>query len=164
MKFESKSEDTRNFLRLKPGESAIGMFRGDPFSFRTHWANNRSTVCPGSANCEICQSGNKAKFRFRVNFITKEVDTYVAKIIEQGWTVYDTMRNLNADYDLEKFTVKVTRHGSGMETTYTIIPMPNGQINPEKEKQLAQVKLNDLGHITETEKEPAESPDLEIPF
>lgn len=162
MKFKPKSEDLRNFLKLKPGETAQGVFRGELYDFRTHWADNRSTICPGS-ECEICKLGQKSKFRFRVNFIVKEdQDTYVAKVIEQGWTFYEVLRALNeGDYELEKYVMKVTRQGSGLNTSYTVIPLPNGLVSSDLEQKITSIPLNNLGHVTEAETEPV---DMEIPF
>lgn len=166
MKFKPKFEDTRNFLKLKPSESVSGTFRGDPYDFKIHWNDNRSILCPGKEKCDLCIAGEKPKFRFRVNFIMKEGNDYVAKVIEQGWTFYETLRSLNeSDYELEKYMMKITRQGSGMNTSYTIIPAPNGLLTSEVEKKVSQVVLNNIGHITEHENESSENTtDADIPF
>lgn len=154
MKFKTKIEDSRNYLRLKDGESVFGVFRGDLFEYKLHWAENRSVVCSESSQCELCQTGNKAKFRFRVNFLEKEGNTFIAKIFEQGWAVYDALRTMNeTDYDLEKYAMKISRKGFGLNTAYSILPVPNGMVREETEKKLMAIQLNDLGHIGETEKE-----------
>lgn len=155
MKFKPKTEDSRNFLKLKANETISGIFRGDIYEFRTHWAENRSTVCPGKDSCPLCRSGDKSKFRFRVNFIVKEDAGYAAKIVEQGWTFYDLLRTINdGDYELEKFVMKISRHGTGLNTSYSVIPTPNGLVSPATELKLKEIALNELGHITESETEP----------
>lgn len=101
----------------------------------------------------------------------KEGGEYAAKVVEQGWTFYETLRTLNeGDYQLEKNVMKITRQGSGLTTSYTVIPVPNGFISSETEQKLAAVKLNELGHITESETEPIDAniipsiDDEDIPF
>lgn len=177
MKFRAKSEDTRNFIKLKGGESVTGVFRGDPYDFRIHWLQKeqRSVLCEGKEKCPVCELGNKSSFRFRVNFIVKEGEAYVAKVLEQGWTSYQALMNLQeSGYDLEKQIMVITRQGTGLNTSYSFIPSPKGLATPDSLKQIAAVKLNDLGHVTEAEKEPPEGPhsvhedpgpsDEDIPF
>lgn len=152
MKFLQPSEDSRNFLKLKAGESIQGVFRGEIYDFRIHWADSRSSVCAGKDICELCKSGNKSSFRFRVNFVTKEATGYVAKLIEQGWNFYGDMRSLNeGGYELEKFVVKITRQGEGLHTKYTILPLPNGLLTASSEALISKVTLNNLAHIAEIE-------------
>lgn len=171
MKFMAKSEDTRNFLKLKDSESAKGVFRGDIYYFRTHWNQNKSSLCPGKDKCELCATGDKSKFRFRVNFVAVEGDTLVAKIVEQGWDFHEVLRTLNeGDYQLEKYFMKITRHGEKLNTSYSVIPMPDGLVTAIREEKLSAVKLNDLKHITEAENAapamdtPPPITDSDIPF
>ncbi len=177
MKFRQRDEDKRNFLKLKDGETISGIFRGDLFEYRLHWADNRGIVCTGH-DCELCKAGNKSKFRFRLNFIVKEGKDYVAKVFEQGWKTYELLSSMNdSDYPLEKYVLKITRRGIGLDTSYSIMPAPNGLVSAETEAKLKDVSLNVLDHITEAEKEPApvvedmplqatgtEASDMDIPF
>lgn len=164
MKFKPVSEDARSFVKLEAEKSIQGVFRGEPYDFRAHYLDRRGIKCTGE-NCELCLAGNKSKFRFRINFITKQDDKYVAKVFEQGLTVYKQMSALQGGgYDLERSVVKITRHGSGLDTEYSIIPIANGSLTPEKEKEVAAVELNSLDHQTPSETEPP-STDLDnIPF
>lgn len=172
MKFRAKSQDTRNFIKLKAGESIQGVFQGDPYEFKTHWLQNeqRSVLCDNPALCAVCKLGDKPKFRFRVNFVVKEGDAYAAKVLEQGWTSYQALENLQeSGYNLEKQIIVITRQGAGLNTSYSIIPSPKGLINGDAEVKIKEVKLNDLGHVTEAEKEPAEvvppaHTDEDLPF
>lgn len=145
MNFKETSNDFgENFLKLKSDESVQGVFRGDPYDFKLHWNNKVSTVCLENEGCPLCKEGNKASFRFRLNFITKQDGEYISKVFEQGWKTYKALRVLHKDYDLEKHVVKVTRHGSGTDTIYSIIPMPNGLLTAETDHALAKVKLHSL--------------------
>ena len=174
MKFKAKSEDTRNFIKLKSGESVTGVFRGDPYEFRIHWLTDesRATLCSQKKDCELCKI-KKSSFRFRVNFIVPEGNLFVAKVLEQGWISFQALMKLQeSGYDLEKQIIQISRQGSGLSTTYSIIPSPKGIVTPQQQKALEGVKLNELGHITEAETEPEpiemqrllHSRDEEIPF
>jgi hypothetical protein len=146
MKFAAAQNiNGKNFIRLKAGESVRGVFRGEPFDFKQHWVNNRGQMCPGDG-CALCAEGKKPSFRFRINFIINDNGAYVAKVFEQGWTVYETMKNLHeSEYNLDLHQMKITRHGSGQnDTTYSIIPVPNGTIDEAKEKVLSSIKLHEL--------------------
>lgn len=145
MKFKDlNAGSAKNYLRLKAGESVRGVFRGDIEDFRQHWVNNRSSICTGRDKCELCKAGEKSSFRFRVNFITQENGAYVAKTFEQGRAVYEALKALNADYPLESNLMKITRHGSGTDTTYGIVPAPNGQLTKDQDKAVSAVKHNEM--------------------
>lgn len=145
---------SKDFVRLKDKESVQGVFRGNPFDFRQHWIGAKSSPCQGG-DCKYCKEGNKPSFRFRMNFLVNENNNWVAKIFEQGFTVYQTLSALNRDdYDLEKYVVKITRNGTGQNTTYSIIPKPNGHITTETESKLALIKLHDLQNFIGNQEQP----------
>lgn len=138
MKFDQDPQIvTGNFLKLKEGESILGVFRGEPHVVYKKWENNKSVPA------EYGDQG--AKFGFRVNFITKIKDQYQPVIWEQGAIVYTQLKEFNKDYPLESTIVKITRQGTGLDTTYSILPNPKGHIvTPELEAALSGVKLADL--------------------
>lgn len=118
MKFRDDLPDSGggSFLRLKDKESIVGVFVGDLHEFFTLWKDKVSTIVP--------EGTSKASFRFRVNFVIKEGDGYVAKIFEQGKTVYKQLLEINKEYPLETIAVKITRQGSGVsDTEYFFMPM-----------------------------------------
>ncbi len=144
---------SKDFVRLKDKESIIGVFRGDPHSFKQHWKDKKSTPCTGTG-CLLCQDKDpktaKAGFRFRLNFITRENGEYVCKIFEQSWAVYLDLKTLHSDYPLNKHVVKITRNGSDNTTRYNIMPQPNGLIKPEVEAQISKIQLKDLVNLPES--------------
>jgi len=157
MKFrEDNEQGSANFLKLKSGDSVRGVFNGEPDEFKQHWKDKKSILCPGQESCSICMSATddmtdeekrkfKPSFRFRLNFITKENGTYALKTFEQGWTVYTALRELSkAGYDLENHMMKITRNGSGTDTTYSIVPVPNGQLSKEDLIQVQAILKKDV--------------------
>lgn len=155
MRFKEASGamDSKNYVRIKDKESVKGIFSGEPYEFRKHWVSNKSVICSEDNHCSHCLTGLKSSFAFRVNFIINDNGSYVSKIFEQGWTVYESLRNLNLEYPLEQHIVKISRSGSGpTDTTYSILPVPNGIVTNEIKEKINMVKLQDLKHALEPER------------
>lgn len=152
MKFKESSmnEDGKQYFSLKDGESAVGIFRGDPYDYRKHWVNGHSVPCTdvwskSPQTCEHCLAGNKAGFAFKVIFVTKVDNQYTPKVWDQGWTVYNQLKELNDSFPLEKTVVRIKRSGSDKNTSYTILPNPNNHVvSPETERTLVGLQLPDL--------------------
>lgn len=164
MKFRTGSkgsEGAKHFIRLKDGDSVTGVLRGDLHEFYTHWVGQGTVLCPRKSrvdtSCKLCNEGQKPAFRFRVNMITKENDQLVAKIFESGWTVYEALGMMNAEYPMEKTTIKISRKGSGKnDTVYSVLPLRGGEISETADKQLDAIKLHDLSGKEEQPREPGE--------
>jgi hypothetical protein len=137
-------------VKLKDKESIKGVLRGDPKIFYQHWIGSVSHPCPGRQTCSHCAQGVRSAFRFKLNFITKEGDQYVAKILEQGSKLYDQLEAINTDWPLEKSVIKVTRNGSGQnDTTYLATPVQ--ALTEVQLKQIAAVPLHNLDEIPESD-------------
>jgi len=145
------------YVRLADGERIQGVFRGSPSIFRLHWANRQSTRCEGKDRCALCQGGDKPKFRFAINFITKEDGVWVAKIFEQGYLLYKKLKDLHEnDYNLEETAVNVSRTGEELETEYNVLPAKNnGGLTAKDFKAIAAVPLNRLSE--EKPEDPADA-------
>ena len=169
MKFKDLPQENNggSFVKIGAGESVVGVFRGEPHDYRQHWLGERSEICLGGSSgdgCAHCANGIRATFRFRINFMVKEGSTYVAKIFEQGRRVYDQLRGLHEDYDLEQTVVKITRHGSGAkDTTYTVLPVPKGTLSKEAQEALSKIKLHDLVNPID-DSESHHGSDMDVPF
>ena len=160
MKFKNTDElpeggGSKHFLKLKDKESVQGIFRGDLHEFYVLWENGKSReVMPGTPG---------AKFRFRINFVIKESTGYVAKIFEQGLVVYNQLRELHDEYELDKIVVKITRNGTGTDTTYSALPLLKQAITKETMKFLDTMPLLPL--VSEKASESESAPELnDIPF
>ncbi len=158
-----------SYLKLEAGRPIVVAFRGDPADFRTHWVSNRYALCTGDG-CQPCKDGIASAFRFRVNVIVKEGGQALGKVWEGGRVVYNSLRDLNKDYDLATHLIKLTRNGTGKETTYSLLPAPKGEITPEMEKLFKTIQLFDLDKAGKKEDKPktfdeTENPaDLQTPF
>lgn len=168
MKFKDKESGQVNmsYMKLKSGEQARGIFMGEPYEFKIHWHSGKSNECQGE-NCADCANGNRAAFRFKINFVTKENEAYVAKVFEQGRNFYDMLKDLHeGGYDLEQNLMCVTRKGETKDnTTYSILPVPNGKLTEQQAKVLSVITLNELGPRPQKPEEPPIADyDGNIPF
>lgn len=171
MKFKDLPQETSggSFVKIGAGESVIGVFRGEPHDFRQHWVGDRSEICLGGSSgdgCVHCANGIRPTFRFRINFMVKEGNAYIAKIFEQGRRVYDQLKGLHADYDLEQTVVKISRQGSGKDdTVYSVLPLPppKGSLSKEALSAIKDVKLHDLVNPID-DSESHHGSDMDVPF
>ena len=138
----------KDYVRLKGGESVVGLLRGDPVHWYSHWIGNSTVRCPGKEACQHCQAGLKAAFRFKMNMIVKEKEAggLAVKIFENGWNVYQALKELNGGgWDLETTRIRISRTGSGKnDTVYSVVPMPNGTLSPEDLRFMESLKLHDF--------------------
>lgn len=171
MKFKTNlpkgDSSSKDYLKLRDGESVKGIFRNDPKEFFVVWQNKKPTEVPeGTPN---------SKFRFRINFVVKEGTSYVPKIFEQGQAVYEQLAELHGEYPLEKTVCKISRKGTELDTEYTILPLRD-QVTPEMEAVLNSLQYHDLKskggsapnqHMAEDNEDwgpPPPNNDDEIPF
>jgi hypothetical protein len=105
-----KTGGNKNFVKLKEGESIVGVFRGEPYVFYRTFGEQveHDTWAEGRA------------FRFRINFITKDGEEYKARIFENGSKVRDILMSCNEEYGLDA-VYKIVRKGVGTDTTYNIL-------------------------------------------
>lgn len=165
MKFDQEVQSgggSNDFLKLKDQETATGVFRGEVYHFRTHWLGSKSDPCTGQG-CSHCASGNKPKFRFRLNFVTNDFNV---KIFEGGPQIYNMLKELHSsDYNLERSWVKIKRNGTGTDTNYLILPIPNGIVQDKHEQKLVTLKLHDLSLSKQTASAQVNEPAFDdIPF
>lgn len=120
-----------HFLKLKDGESVTGVFRGEIFEFKTKWNGTKYVDDPAGSP------------RFKLNFVMKEGQEYVAKVFEFPATIYDNLAAINESMALEKTLLKITRKGTGTDTIYIIIPL--GALSAPQLSQVSGVSLQTLG-------------------
>lgn len=121
------------FVKIKSGESVTGVFRGIPVEFFRHWDNAQKRSHPCTRNeefgCARCEEGERGSWRFRTNFVTKGDNGMEAKVFEGGSKIWDQLSNLDGEYDLQTWAVRISRMGSTMnDTVYTVMPLPTGKL------------------------------------
>ena len=138
MQFE-ESPNTGNgsniFVSLKDGESIKGIPQGKNKVFYKKWADGKSVECD--------KSEDGAKFRFKLNLVINENGEYRAKVFEQGPSVYNALKELSEDYNLEETVIKITRKGTGLDTRYTVMPMPT-KLDDKQMKLIEAAELHSL--------------------
>lgn len=142
-----KSLGKDNFLKLGDKEEVTGVFKGELYTFRRHWTNNRSTECAGEG-CPICKEDpeNYPAFRFRANFITTKDGRWLPKIFEGGGELYDQLTNLDRKFNLVKTVVDIARSGLKQNTKYNVVPRTDIPITKEMEAKIAAVELLPLSN------------------
>jgi len=143
----AKGSPIKNLLKLKDGEVFVGVFRGEPHTFYQHWNNGRSVVCTRTTGtCEPCNAGEYGSFRFRVNLVSRDEQStgWKARVFEGSGKVYDMLTALGTEYDLAETKVKISRNGSDLATTYSIVPTKDFQIPAETLAEIDRVALNKL--------------------
>ena len=146
-----ESGGSKNFLKLKDKESISGIFMGELHEFFVAWENGKSRV--------VAEGEDGAKFRFRINFVVKEGAVYVPKIFEQGLTVYRQLSELHDEYGLDSIVCKITRNGTGTDTTYSLLPLLKQTISKEVALHLAKIELLPLEvHAPKAERQEESEP------
>jgi hypothetical protein len=128
-----ESGGSKNFLKLKDKESISGIFMGDLHEFFVLWEAGKSR--------EVPEGTPGAKFRFRINLVVKEGAVYVPKIFEQGSVVYKDLAAIHEEYPLDTIVVKITRNGTGTDTTYNLLPLLKQAITKETAAHLKTIEL-----------------------
>lgn len=103
----NKNEDDKRRIWLKDGQEVKGIFRGDIHESQIHWRDKKKVPCFGSG-CEICATGEKSKFQFRINFIHKDTDdNLVSSLYEGNWGAYQRLAKINEEHPLENYMVRM---------------------------------------------------------
>jgi len=141
------------FISLKDGETVQGVFRGEPYGYYRKFPDKT----------EYADWADGRRFRFKVNFVVKEKDEYVAKIFEGSKTVSEQLLDVIEEYSQDA-VFKIKRAGTTKDDTrYTIMHVR--KLSDDDKAALDNVKLKDLkgGRSRKDEKETPEVEE-EIPF
>ena len=138
---------SENFIKLADKEKVIGLLAGETYVFSDHWTGLRYELCGGEV-CNYCKTGNKPKTRFRVNMLVKNGDTFTAKIFTGGATVANQLNELNTEYPLENTFISIVRNGTGMNTSYGVMPVKDGAVSAKQRAVLDKIPLLELKHET----------------
>lgn len=108
----SKGAGSSKYLRLKSGESVIGLLRGEIYEFFQVFENGKGRNVPHGTR--------GAKQRFKINIVVKENGQNTVKIFEFGRPVNNKLFILSKEHDLTKSFVKITREGERLDTVWFV--------------------------------------------
>ena len=151
---QSQSQGTGGkYLKLTDGQSVIGCFRGEIFSFKAKWNGKSYDPDPSGPT------------RYKCNFITKDDGKLIAKVFEFPGSVYETLYAINESLPLETQWIKISRKGMQKDTVWHVFPI--GAVGGHL-AEVAKVPLNTLGVAQKKEDVPIPeepwSPEVEEPM
>lgn len=112
---------TLNILTRKPNKEII------------HWENKKKTACLGD-KCDMCAEGNKPKQRWVVDVYDRK-DSKVKKF-EFGASIASQLKSIaemmaETGKTIHGTDVRIKTEGSGLETAYSVLPVPMGSPIPQ---------------------------------
>ncbi len=126
-----------DYLKIKSGESKIGVLRGEIFEFYIKWVEGKSQV--------VQPDNPEGKARFKANIFIREGEALVPKIWEFGIVIYNQLAGIAEEYDITTTPIKITRQGTSTDTTYTVMPLLKTPLTPAQLKQIESTPLHILG-------------------
>jgi hypothetical protein len=123
--------DGGDFVKLKAGESIIGMFRPG-----FHEGKRLNTF----------KKDGSSQWRFQAPFVVWDdgEGKFVAKVFEGAWGTYEALQAIQSSgFELDLTRVSVGRTGEGKDTRYHLMPTPQ-QPTKEDLEAVAKVELPKL--------------------
>ena len=130
---------TGNYLKLKDGESAVGLLVTEGVKFKwIRWENNKSVTTD--------EDDPDAKCRATLHFIHKQDKDLVPMLFEMSYVMYERLEELEVmGHDLNNTWVQVKRKGSTQfNTKWSVDAAPNGSVDEAARKTINLI-LSDLG-------------------
>lgn len=120
------------------GDKAAIVFLGEPYPREVCFVDGKYMPFTDKLKAQ------GAKASLRVAFNVAVFDTKEVKVLEQGVAFFKDVEQVRLKYGLEKWAFEVQRHGAAKDpkTTYSILP--EKQLTPEMQKELAALPLHDL--------------------
>lgn len=131
-----------DFLKLQQGENRVRIV-SQPSRIDIHWedtidGSKKKIVCLG-AKCPICKKGSPAQTRYQFKVIDRTDN--VVKLFECGKQIISTIRSyaVDPDYgDPTTYDIKIKKEGSGRDTRYSVMAVPNKNELTEEEKKMVE--------------------------
>ena len=140
-----------NFVSIADKETVVlRVLSEEPISRWSHWIPSvkRSFTCLGKG-CPVCEiikqdKANKANARYssskRHSLIVWNYATKRVEVLEQGNDFFQNLLAFVEDPDLgdlRDYDIKITRRGTGKDTSYTVIPCAKKRVSKEVEDAFA---------------------------
>ena len=131
---ENHGEASGKFIKLpKDGDKVVGVFCGEPNPREVVWNGEKYIDYNGD-------SGVKPTMRVSINFY--DLEQQAMRIMENGVTWFKDLLKVRDKYGLEGQSYEVERHGTGTNTSYTILP--DRKLSDEEQRSIANTELHDL--------------------
>ena len=147
-------ESISQWLKLEEGTTTIRVL-SHSYHFDSHYikSENKSYDCAGNAQtCQYSQSGSRPRGRWAYVVLVRG-DEITWKVSELGWSIFETVLQLAKDPDYgdpRNYDLKITRKGSGRETSYTVIPGKAGKLPKAETDLLVVAGLDTVEKATDT--------------
>jgi len=168
------------WLKFEEGTTTIRLL-SHSYHFKSHYvkSENKSYDCTGFVEtCKWCQGANLPRQRWAYAILVRGKEESLIKVMEVGWSIFGTILNLSKDEDYgdpRGYDLKITKTGTGLDTSYTVIPGKETDFTEEEMKLLEPKELGNIEKATgyllsfykqETDKPdtPKEEEEEEIPF
>lgn len=140
-----KGEGAGMFLKFSDGQTITTILRGEIHEFYTKWEGGKAT--------NVVEGTPGAKVRFSVNAIIHDGSKFTAKVWDFGVAVYNQLSDIHDEYPLSTTKIKITRKGTGLDTTYNILPLlkESDQVTQKQLKEIESIPLNILDKKTSTQ-------------
>lgn len=139
-KFEhgSRDESAGKYLKIKDGQAITAVLRGEIYTYFNKWDNGKSTI--------VIEGTPGAKTRFSVNAVVFEDGVFKSRIWDFGKPVYEQLAEINEMYALDMTKIKIKRTGTGLDTTYMIMPLlkDEDKLQPKHIAEIEAVELHTL--------------------
>lgn len=129
-----------DFFRFQDGENQIRIVT-EYEAVRKHWLGNQGILCV--SGCSLCSNGEMPKTKFLFYVIDRKDKSL--KIAEFGPTIVKALRALQkgSHYSFDSipgYDILITKHGSGLDTEYTVVPLPPTELTIEEKKKIEEAK------------------------
>ena len=127
------------WLTFEEGITTIRLL-SHSYSFRSHYIKKerKSYDCTGDVStCKWCQLGNRSGGKWAYMVLVRDEKAPAIKVMEAGWSIFETILNLAKDKDYgdpRGYDLKITRKGTGTDTSYTVIPGKDTKFNDKEDK------------------------------
>ena len=138
----SNDNNSLDYLKLQNGENRMRIVSA-PSQLEIHWeealdGSKKKIICLGP-KCPICKKGGKLQTKYQMKVIDRADNT--VKVLECGKQIVKAIKGyaVDPDYgDPTTYDIKIKKEGTGRDTRYTVVAVPNKTPLTEEEKEMVE--------------------------
>lgn len=127
-------EGSKNFIKIKSGDSADVIFMGEPRTYYQIFGDKM----------QYMQKVDGSSFKFEIQVVVKEDNQYVGKVLQGGYFLISDIK-AQIDENGERGIYRIKRQGEKTATRYFVIY--KGPVTDEQWESLKSVKLPDISSM-----------------